>query len=162
MNGGLHIILNPTAGSGAAKRLQPKIVEAAAALWRAEASARGQQFVLHVTTRQGEATEFARQAVRAGASMIVAVGGDGTVQEIANGMLGAGDGQVTCELGIVNCGTGRGLADSLGLPESLDDQLRLIRNGNVVALDVGRVRYLDADNRADTPADTPANPGDRP
>jgi diacylglycerol kinase (ATP) len=142
----LHIILNPTAGSGAAKKLQPKVVEAAAALWGAAAPAHGQHFVLHVTTRQGEATQLARDAVRQGASLVVAVGGDGTVQEVANGMLNAGP--VTCELGIVNCGTGRGLADSLGLPESLDDQLQLICHGNAVPLDVGQVRYTDADGRA--------------
>jgi diacylglycerol kinase (ATP) len=144
VNCGLHIILNPTAGSGAGRKLQQKVAEAAAALWGSAAPARGQPFAFHVTARQGEATELARNAVAHGATMLIVCGGDGTVQEVVNGMLSAGIGPVTCELGIVNCGTGRGLADSLDLPASLEEQLSLIHSGDVVPLDVGRARYVSA------------------
>jgi len=139
VNGSVEVILNPTAGSGAGKRRQIRIAELVAARWGEAA--------FHATSRQGEATELARAAVAGGASMVIVCGGDGTIQEVANGMLSAGNGPVECELGIVNCGTGRGLADSLGLPSALEEQLALIHEGDAVPLDIGRVRYVGMDGR---------------
>lgn len=111
-------------------------------------SARWGKADFNVTSRPGEATELARNAVISGAGLIIACGGDGTVQEVVNGMLSAGPGPLSCELGIVNFGTGRGLADSLGLPEALYDQLELIGGHDAVALNVGRVKYVDGQGRA--------------
>jgi diacylglycerol kinase (ATP) len=134
-----QVILNPVAGSGAGGRLQAAVERSAGARWG--------RVDLNFTSRQGEATELARNAVARGASLIIACGGDGTVQEVVNGMLGAGVAPLACELGIVNCGTGRGLADSLDLPETLEQQLNLIHHGEAVALDVGRVKYVNGDGR---------------
>jgi diacylglycerol kinase (ATP) len=139
VNGSVEVILNPTAGSGTGRRWQVRIAELAAARLGPAA--------FHVTSRRGEATDLARKAVGDGAALLVVCGGDGTIQEVANGMLAAGNGRVRCELGIVNCGTGRGLADSLGLPAAIEEQLALIYEGDAVPLDVGRVRYFDMDGR---------------
>ena len=95
--------MNPTAGGGRAGRLVP---------WLRERLEQRTEAELRVTRRAGEAESLASDAVRAGHDRVVAVGGDGTVQEVVNGLL-AGPG---AELGIVPVGTGNDLARSLGLP----------------------------------------------
>lgn len=98
------IVLNPTAGNGRAASLAPWITERLALRPDAE---------LRVTSRRGEATELAAGAGTAGFSRVVAVGGDGTIQEVVNGLLATGD---PAELGIVPIGSGNDLARSLRLP----------------------------------------------
>lgn len=94
------IIVNPTAGGGRARRLLPFLTEAAA-----EGGLR-----IAVTTRRGEAELLAASTTT---TRVVAVGGDGTVQEVING-LAANDTAVT--LGIIPAGGGNDLARALGLP----------------------------------------------
>lgn len=98
------IVVNPAAGAGRAVRLAP---------WIRERLGRRPDAELRVTTRRGEAEELAAGARGAGFSRVVAVGGDGTVQEVVNGLLAD---VVPLELGIVPVGTGNDLARSLGLP----------------------------------------------
>lgn len=98
------IVLNPTAGHGRAGRLAPWIRERLALRPDAE---------LHVTQRRGDATELAAGAGEAGFSRVVAVGGDGTIQEVVNGLLATSE---PVELGIVPIGSGNDLARSLRLP----------------------------------------------
>jgi diacylglycerol kinase family enzyme len=93
--------------------------------------------------------QSALAAAAAGTLLVVTVGGDGTVHEVVNGLFCATpDHRPRCELGIVNCGTGSGLADSLGLPRTLEDQLDLLTLPHGVIIDVGRVAYRDATGRA--------------
>lgn len=68
---------------------------------------------LRVTRRRGEATDLAATARDAGFSRVVAVGGDGTIQEVVNGVLAHAD---PVEIGIVPVGSGNDLARSLRLP----------------------------------------------
>ena len=100
----LLVIVNPTAGGGRAARLVP---------WLRERLARRPDARLVVTRRAGEAEELAGEASAAGVDRVVAVGGDGTVQEVANGVV-EGGGAAT--VGIVPVGSGNDLARSLGLP----------------------------------------------
>lgn len=133
-----HVILNPAAGAGRAGRLQPRLVSAMARRF-------GRNHTLHVTERPGDATVSAAAAVAAGATLVVAVGGDGTIHETVNGLLRSSRPRGTaCALGIVDCGTGRGLATSLGLPETLDAQLDLLASPHTAAIDVGHVACWDA------------------
>jgi diacylglycerol kinase (ATP) len=128
-----HVILNPTAGSGRAGRMMPKIME--------EMQRRfGEDVALHVTRRPLDATRIAKQAVLEGAKKIVVVGGDGTLNETVNGFFDNGKWITpSCELGVVDCGTGRGFAQSLKLPKTLCGQLDLIQRGRCTAVDVGMV-----------------------
>ncbi len=99
------VIVNPTAGGGRAARLVPWIRERLAA--RPDAR-------LEVTSRAGDAERWAADFETAEAARVVAVGGDGTVQEVVNGVMAAGNAEAS--LGIVPVGTGNDLARSLGLP----------------------------------------------
>ena len=98
------IIVNPTAGSGRAAKLLP---------WIRERLAPRPDADLHVTSRRGEAQELAARAAADGCDRLVAVGGDGTIQEVVNGVL---DGSARPAIGIVPVGSGNDLARSLRLP----------------------------------------------
>jgi diacylglycerol kinase (ATP) len=96
------IVFNPTAGRRRAHRL-----------WRVldVMSANGVRLELAETSHAGHAIELARDAARAGARLVVAAGGDGTIAEVANGLNGSG-----CQLGVIPLGTANVLAHELGLP----------------------------------------------
>jgi len=99
-----HVILNPAAGRGAAGRaLDPIAREFQRQGWAVEAER---------TTGPGHAVELAARAVRAGARCLVAVGGDGTVHEVANGLLQGGG---AASLGVVPIGSGNDFAKLVGL-----------------------------------------------
>jgi len=101
----LLVIVNPTAGGGRAARLVP---------WLHERLARRPDARVELTGQAGDAERWAAAFERVEAGRIVAVGGDGTVQEVANGIMASG--QDGASLGIVPVGTGNDLARSLGLP----------------------------------------------
>jgi YegS/Rv2252/BmrU family lipid kinase len=79
---------------------------------------------------------------------VIAVGGDGTIQEVLNGFfLGGKVINPACHLGIVCSGTAQDVATSFGMPELLDDQIRDVCGENARPIDVGRVVYQDAKGR---------------
>jgi YegS/Rv2252/BmrU family lipid kinase len=85
---------------------------------------------------------FAREARATGCRLLIAVGGDGTIHEVVNGLLrGAPKGGAPCELGIISSGTGCGLAMSLNLPRSLCAQSEVIAHGVTRRIDVGKVAF---------------------
>ena len=98
------IIVNPIAGSGRAAKLVP---------WLGERLALRPDAELHVTRRPGEAQELAARAAAGGCDRLVVVGGDGTIQEVVNGVL---ESDARPSIGIVPVGSGNDLARSLGLP----------------------------------------------
>jgi len=99
-----HVILNPAAGRGAARRAESVVARAFRAQGWAVDVAR--------TEGPGHAQELAAQAVRQGARHVVAVGGDGTVHEVANGLLRS-DGDAA--LGVVPIGSGNDFAKLVGV-----------------------------------------------
>jgi diacylglycerol kinase (ATP) len=94
------VVLNPVSRGGAGRALQPEIER--------ELTRRGLNCEVVLTTGPGDATEIAERAARAGAPVVVAAGGDGTVHEVANGLLRAADGGVRTDtaLGLIPIGTG--------------------------------------------------------
>jgi YegS/Rv2252/BmrU family lipid kinase len=102
----------------------------------AAAEAAGWTAELRTTTRAGQEVEFARDACNEGWPVVVAVGGDGTVHGVANGLLDADAGTV---LGHVPIGTGNDFAKLLGLrPGDAGGNLRRVLEGTVRRFDVGR------------------------
>ena len=88
------------------------------------------------TTDAGHAAELAARAVRDGYEMVAAAGGDGTINEVVNGILGAGADVV---LGVIPLGTGNDLARLLGVADDPADAVALLRVGEVVRIDAFRV-----------------------
>ncbi len=99
-----HVILNPAAGRGAARRAESVVARA----FRAQ----GWAVDIARTEGPGHGQELAAQAVRQGARHVVAVGGDGTVHEVANGLLRS-DGDAA--LGVVPIGSGNDFAKLVGV-----------------------------------------------
>jgi YegS/Rv2252/BmrU family lipid kinase len=116
-------IVNPTAGRGAAARLLDPL--------RAELDRRGTDYELVTTSRPGHATAAARLSK---SHVVVAVGGDGTLNEVANGLTGP---QRT--MGIIPAGSGNDFIKSVGIPPKFLPALDLLFNGKPRVVDLGTV-----------------------
>jgi YegS/Rv2252/BmrU family lipid kinase len=124
-----RFIFNPVSGRHARNaRLLP--------LLRDFIGARALDADLVATEGPGHATALAREAVAAGCTRVVAVGGDGTMNEVAQALL-----HTPAALALVPCGSGNGLALHLGLPLAPLAALELVATvgGRVVAVDTGSV-----------------------
>ncbi len=116
-------IVNPEAGRGHGRKLLEPLAN--------ELQARKVDFDLLVTTRPGEAIEFARTC---SGPVVVSVGGDGTLNEVANGLRGDHRG-----VGIIPAGSGNDFIKSLYTPRQLSQALDVILGGKVRRVDVGRI-----------------------
>lgn len=96
------------------------------------------------TTGPGDATKIAWREAGAGRRLVVACGGDGTISEVANGILAANAGAVT-DLGILPRGTGGDLRRTLDLPVDPVAAACRIREARVRVIDAGRARYVAHD-----------------
>jgi YegS/Rv2252/BmrU family lipid kinase len=94
------------------------------------------------TSAPRDATRLAREAAAEGRPLIVAFGGDGTVSEIADGILQAGAGATT-ELGLIPRGTGGDFRRSLELPSGLRQAAQHLRDAPARVVDAGRVTFVD-------------------
>ncbi len=86
------------------------------------------------TEYPGHATELAAKAAGGGFDIVVAVGGDGTVNEVAKGLIGT-----SVPMGIFPMGSGNGLARELGIPMNISKCAAALINGSVIEMDVCRV-----------------------
>ena len=87
-----------------------------------------------------DASAIARREAEAGRRLIVALGGDGTISEVANGILEAGAGART-ELGIIPRGTGGDFRRTLDLPHDIAQAARRVREGEARPIDAGRAHF---------------------
>ncbi|RTQ51698.1 YegS/Rv2252/BmrU family lipid kinase [Hymenobacter gummosus] len=98
----------------------------------------GKEYALNYEIRPteyaGHAEELARAAAAEGFGIVVAVGGDGTVNEVGRGLLGTG-----AALGVLPRGSGNGLARHLGIPMDATAAVNLLRRPRVLPIDVGRL-----------------------
>jgi YegS/Rv2252/BmrU family lipid kinase len=123
----IHIILNPTAGKRKRHLLDDVVGRLRAA---------GADVTIELTEAAGHATQLARAAARAGhADVIVAAGGDGTINEVARGLLGQG-----VPLGIVPLGTANVLAIEIGLPLRAEDVASMLLGGPAELIGTGLVQ----------------------
>jgi diacylglycerol kinase (ATP) len=91
-----------------------------------------------------DATEIARREAAAGRRLILALGGDGTISEVADGVLAAGAGGST-EIGLIPRGTGGDFRRTLELPEEIGAAAAHIRKAPARVVDAGKVRYRAED-----------------
>lgn len=96
-----------------------------------------------VTQRRGHAIDLARRAADEGRETIVAVGGDGTLNEVVNGVMQAAAPRV----GLIGLGTGGDFGHSLGIGRRLDDYLGAIADGRTRRVDLLRVAFCGHDGR---------------
>lgn len=115
-------IINPISGTGSKKSI-PEL------LGQAYSSADGDLFLTY-TKAAGHAEELARCAAEEGFEEVIAVGGDGTVNEVARALLGT-----NTALGIVPKGSGNGLARSLGIAMNSEEAIRQLSTGRRICID---------------------------
>ncbi len=86
------------------------------------------------TTHPRHATELARQAVADGCTLVIAIGGDGTMNEVATGLIGT-----TAVFGLIPCGSGNGLGRHIGIPGPGKGAFRTLVEGEPMAMDTGTI-----------------------
>ncbi len=129
------VIVNPHSGGGRAGRTFPGV--------RTALERRLGDVDVVFTAQPEHAIDLARDAARAGTRLLVAVGGDGTLHEVANGVLDAG--AQGAAVGYVGQGTGGDFRRTLGLEHALDAYVDAIASGRERRVDVGRLRYRARD-----------------
>ncbi|HPE90365.1 MAG TPA: diacylglycerol kinase family protein [Spirochaetia bacterium] len=135
-NSGILIILNPIAGKGKAGERVPEI--------RRLMAEAGLGFELALTERVGHATELAAAACDRGYGVVVAAGGDGTVNEVVNGLMAAkAAGKAVPVLAAFSVGRGNDFAYGADLPGALEECVAVLARGEKRAMDVGVVRGGD-------------------
>ena len=124
------VIVNPKSASGATREN-----------WSAIASdlrTHFGPFQVAFTKGPGYGIALARRSAQEGRKFIIACGGDGTINEIANGILTS---ETDCELGIFPSGTGGDFRRTLGIPSELREAARALREGTTRNIDVGKITY---------------------
>ena len=132
------ILSNPTAGGGATRANRARILKAV----QTRLEAQGHSVHIGLETEPRAIRERAENAARAGTPVVVAAGGDGTVNAVINGLMRASNGQhCATKLGILPLGTGNVFAYNLGL-KGWRDAATAIAGGHARRIDVGFARPL--------------------
>lgn len=119
------LIVNPASGQGKAAREKRKLIDILSDIPNA---------TVEIATERGHAESIAKDAITRGYDRIVAAGGDGTINEVVNGL---GDSKIP--LGVIPLGTGNVLAHDLGIPpNNIDEALKIIVNNNIREVDLAR------------------------
>ena len=132
--GPLALICNVRAGRGGVGKTLPEVED--------ELRARGLEYTVHRTQGPGHAGEIARDFLANGNRFVAAMGGDGTVHEVVNGML-ADDKPVNPEavLGVVGAGTGCDFIKTFGIPAAPRAAVRHLAGDGSFPIDIGKVTY---------------------
>lgn len=123
-------LVNPASANGSTGRRWPELARRAAA--------GGLEGDALFSVRPGHLAELAREAALGGAETLVVVGGDGSVNEVANGLAGIGR---QPEVAVVPRGTGWDFSRTFGIPRGIDDAVRIALEGDVKVIDLGRASY---------------------
>ncbi len=136
------VIVNPNSQGG---KLRERWHEVSETLSRAF------PFEEAMTTGKGDATKLTREALRAGAERIVAVGGDGTINEVVNGFFENGVAIAPdASLGMIPFGTGGDFRRTLKLPTEVADAAAVIAANQRIKIDVGRLDFTTMTGGAET------------
>jgi YegS/Rv2252/BmrU family lipid kinase len=123
-------LVNPASANGSTGRRWPELTRRAAA-----AGLRGDTLI---SERPGHLGELAREAALGGAGLLVVVGGDGSVNEVANGLIGIAE---PPPIAVVPRGTGWDFVRTFGIPRNVEQAVAVALAGDTRAIDVGRVSY---------------------
>jgi diacylglycerol kinase (ATP) len=137
----LAFVVNPNAGGGSTGERWTKI----AALARDRLG----PFEAYVTAKSGDAAVFTKEAIIKGASTVVCVGGDGTLNEVVNGLMAVeGHLRTWTALGYIPNGTGCDFIKSVPIPRDPEEALQRIRQRNLRTIDLGKLVFLNHDGRS--------------
>jgi YegS/Rv2252/BmrU family lipid kinase len=132
-----YAIVNPEAGSGKGIKDWPLIK---ALLEKEEI-----EFDFHLTERKYHAVELTVWAIRKNYKRILVVGGDGTLNEVVNGVFIQKQQPPTeITLGVIGVGTGNDWQKTFSIPANYADNVLAIKNGRTILQDIGRVDYFEA------------------
>lgn len=123
-----RIIYNPTSGREAFKKHLPEVLE--------KLEVAGYETSCHATTGEGDATNAAKIAVQRGFDIIIAVGGDGTLNEV---VAGVSQFEKRPKLGLIPMGTTNDFARAVQIPRKIDEAVDIIIKGDTIPVDVGLV-----------------------
>lgn len=123
------VIFNPAARGDKAKRFRRHLDDIAS------------QCALKSTAGPGDARKLAAEAVAEGFEIVAAAGGDGTVNEVLNGIGDAPEGFAKARLGVLPLGTVNVFARELGIPLRLEKAWEIIRQGKETLIDLPRVEF---------------------
>jgi YegS/Rv2252/BmrU family lipid kinase len=101
-------------------------------------------FNVAFTKAAGHAIDLAREAAVSGRTFIIACGGDGTINEVANGILQSGK---DAELGVFPSGTGGDFRRSFEMPDNPREAARMLKSGRTRTIDAGRVTFQDFEGK---------------
>jgi diacylglycerol kinase (ATP) len=132
------VVVNPVAGGGRTRRAWPRL--------RAVLDRGDIEFQAVETSGVGGGIELARMAVRDGWPMVVAVGGDGTVNEVVNGVIDA-SGSAIAAVGVIPTGRGRDVCRNLGIASDPMIAARRLIEAEEVVVDAGFVESADGARR---------------
>ncbi len=122
-------VVNPTAGDGKTGRIWPKLEEML--------QQSGQPYRVYFTRKTGDGTGLAARASDQGAELVVAVGGDGTLKEVLNGIDLANN-----IFGVIPVGTGNGFVRSLSIPLKWEKALQGLTRWEPRRIDIGRANNV--------------------
>ena len=133
--GPMTLICNARSGRGGVGKALPDV--------RSHLEQRGLEYEVVYTEGRGHASQIARERLESGSRFLVAVGGDGTVHEVVNGML-AGDEAVNPEavLGVVAAGTGSDFIKTFGLPAMPAHAVAHLDGADSFPIDIGKITYM--------------------
>jgi len=132
-----YLILNPQAGGGKAAKLEKKIYR--------QMHAAGIGFEAFKTNYAGEAKTAAVQAIEAGYIKIVVAGGDGTLNEVINGVLSQNvKPSEEILIGQIPIGTGNDWCKTWGIPKGIKESIALLRNPKSTLQDVAKITFQNA------------------
>jgi diacylglycerol kinase (ATP) len=134
----MKLIVNPVAANGAVGKKWPRLCDRL----QAEAASLTARFDAVLTEEPGHATQLARQALDDGYRTIVAVGGDGTVNEVLNGLVDEGAVDPEVVLGIIPWGTGADFARTAGIPRDHAAACRHLLRSETRSIDLGKITCL--------------------
>jgi len=128
-----RLIVNPVAGAKRTAKKWPQIMRLLKSI--------GLHFEHDLTEAPGHATELAKSAAEKGYELVVSVGGDGTINEIVNGLYAAGN-IADVMLGIIGTGTGGDYIRTIGIPRAYQEACQCFINPGKLTVDVGVVEYV--------------------
>lgn len=127
------VIVNPASAGGATGEEWPRLAS--------ELRAHFGAFACEFTRAAGDAMRIAERETRAGRKFVIACGGDGTISEVANGLLAS---DAEAELGIYPSGTGGDFRRTLGIPRRSAAAALSLRDGRAAQIDAVRVKYRNS------------------